>query len=523
MNGNNFSNEFRVCQTTGLKVHLPAQKLIWIHAVTAVVALLIGGLMAIIIAMTRWLGPLTSNDWFYRLITGHGINMLYFWIVFFEMAGVIFAATAVLGARWPGVKFSWFNYLLMLIGAVLTNVMILFKKGNDVMFTAYPPLKAHPIFYLGIILFAVGALLTLFQFMAAIVIAKKEGWHKGSLPLFTFGILIAVIIGIWTLLSGAIAYVPVFLWTIDLIPMPNVEFYRIAFWGFGHSAQQINLAAMVAIWYLLALLTTGAKPINEKFSRIAFFTYLLGINLGSVHHILVDPTLGSAYRIFNTSYLFYAATIGSLIHAVSIPAAIEKAQRLKGLTNGKFEWLTKAPWGNPGFSGLIISFVIFGFLGGVTGVLMSVEQLNLLHHNNLRVPGHFHVTVVAGTSLAFMSIAYYVIPLVLQRKLIGEKIAKIQPWFFGLGVMTFSVGMTFAGILGVPRRHFDISFRDAIFQVDSMSSGLVKGMMALVGLGAIIAFIGLFMFIIVAVLSVFFGEKVPTKMEKHTPPHPVAG
>jgi cytochrome c oxidase subunit 1 len=400
--------------------------------------------------------------------------------------------------------------------------MVFFVKGNDVMFTAYPPLKAHPAFYLGIVLFAVGALLTLFQFIAALVITKKEGYYEGSLPLFTYGILIAVIIGIWTLLSGAIAYVPALLWSIGLIPHIDPEFYRIAFWGFGHSAQQINLAAMVAIWYLLALLTTGAKPINQKYSRLAFVLYLLGINLGSIHHILVDPTLGSAYRIFNTSYLFYAATIGSLIHAVSIPAAIERAQRAKGLTKGKFEWLTKAPWGNPGFSGLVISFVIFGFVGGVTGVLMSVEQLNLLHHNNLRVPGHFHATVVAGTTLAFMSIAYYVIPLVLQRKLIGETIAKFQPWIFGLGVLIFSTGMTFAGILGVPRRHFDISFTNAIFQVDSMSSGLVNGMMALVGLGAIVAVTGLFMFIIVAVLSVFFGQKVPTKMEKHTPQYPAA-
>jgi cytochrome c oxidase subunit 1 len=410
----------------------------------------------------------------------------------------------------------------MLVGAVMTNIMVFFVKGNDVMFTAYPPLKAHPAFYLGIVLFAVGALLTLFQFIAALVITKKEGYYEGSLPLFTYGILIAVIIGIWTLLSGAIAYVPALLWSIGLIPHIDPEFYRIAFWGFGHSAQQINLAAMVAIWYLLALLTTGAKPINQKYSRLAFVLYLLGINLGSIHHILVDPTLGSAYRIFNTSYLFYAATIGSLIHAVSIPAAIERAQRAKGLTKGKFEWLTKAPWGNPGFSGLVISFVIFGFVGGVTGVLMSVEQLNLLHHNNLRVPGHFHATVVAGTTLAFMSIAYYVIPLVLQRKLIGETIAKFQPWIFGLGVLIFSTGMTFAGILGVPRRHFDISFTNAIFQVDSMSSGLVNGMMALVGLGAIVAVTGLFMFIIVAVLSVFFGQKVPTKMEKHTPQYPAA-
>ena len=39
--------------------------------------------------------------------------------------------------------------------------------------------------------------------------------------------------------------------------------------------------------------------------------------------------------------------------------------------------------------------VIFGFFGGVTGIILSVEQLNMLSHNNLRVPGHFHMTVAA--------------------------------------------------------------------------------------------------------------------------------
>jgi cytochrome c oxidase subunit 1 len=51
----------------------------------------------------------------------------------------------------------------------------------------------------------------------------------------------------------------------------------------------------------------------------------------------------------------------------------------------------------------------------------------MLSHNNLRVPGHFHMTVVGGTSLAFMAVTYYILPLVLQRKLIGEKWAKYQP------------------------------------------------------------------------------------------------
>lgn len=513
------SKQFRTCQTTGLKVHLPAQRLIWANAVVAVVFLLIGAVMALLIALTRWPAVhLLPQDLFYRFVTAHGLNMLYFWTVFFEMAGLIFGASVVLGARFPAIKFAWFNFALMLIGAIMANVMV-FMGEADIMFTAYPPLKANPLFYLGIILFAVGALLYSFQFIAAIILANKEGWHKGTYPLFVFGLLCAAIIAIFTLLSGASAYVPAFLWSLGLIKTVDPEFYRIAFWGFGHSAQQINLCAMVAIWYLLAYLTTGAKPVNQKFSRAAFVLYLLGINLGSIHHILTDPGLSSTYRIFNTSYLFYAAVIGSMMHAFSIPAAIEKAQRTKGLTKGLFEWLIKAPWGNPGFSGMALSLVVFGFLGGVTGVLLSVEQLNMLSHNNLRVPGHFHMTVAAGTAMAFMALTYYVIPLVFQRKLIGEGIAKYQPWLFTIGVVTFSTGMHFAGVMGAPRRHWDVTMQNAVFQVPFDPA--MYTMLGLVGIGAIMAFLGLLIYIMVAVLSVFFGKKSAPTMEDHVPPHAV--
>ena len=517
MSSTDYSGQFRTCQTTGLKVHLPAQRLIWIHAVCAVVFLLVGGIMAILIALTRTPQVhLLPQQLFYTFVTAHGTNMLVFWIVFFEMAGLIFGAAVVLGARYPGIKFAWFNWGLMITGAIMTNVLIFMQKA-DVMFTAYPPLKAHPLFYLGIILFAVGALLNCFHFLYALVIAKKEGWHKGTLPLFVFGLVAAAIIAIYTLLSGAIAFVPTFFWSLGLIGPVDPEFYRLAFWGFGHSAQQLNLCAMVAIWYLLAHLTTGAKPVNQKLSRLAFLLYLLGINLGSIHHLLVDPGLSATYRIFNTSYIFYAAVIGSLIHAISIPAAVETAQRAKGLTKGLFEWLIKAPWGNPGFSGFALSFVIFGFLGGVTGVILSVEQLNMLSHNNLRVPGHFHVTVVGGTTLAFMALTYYVIPLVFQRKLIGAKFAKYQTYIFALGITIMGTGMHFAGVMGAPRRHWDIEMSTALFQVPSFG-GAMKSMLALVGIGGSIAFIGLMIFILIAVLSVFFGEKETPVMETHTPP-----
>ncbi|MFQ5421381.1 MAG: cbb3-type cytochrome c oxidase subunit I, partial [Anaerolineae bacterium] len=391
--------EFRTCPVTALKVDLAAERLIKANAVAAVVFLLIGGLFALLLALTRWQAiHLLPADWFYRILTGHGFDMLVAWIVFFEVAGLYFGGAIMLNARLVGPKIAWAAFALMVVGAVLVNVIVLMGKA-DVMFTAYVPLKAHPLFYLGVVLFAVGALIAVILFFVTLVVAKKEKTYEGSMPLVTYGLTAAAIIAVYTLLSGALAFVPALFWSLGWMDI-DPAYYRNLFWSFGHPAQQINLAAMVSIWYALAAITVGANPVNEKLSRTAFILYILFINLGSAHHLLVDPGYRFLWKVTNTSYAMYLAVLGSLIHAFSIPAAIEVAQRRKGFTKGLMDWLRKGPWREPGFSAMVISMFLFGWIGGVTGVTIGTEQINLTAHNTLRLPGHFHATVVSGTTLA---------------------------------------------------------------------------------------------------------------------------
>ena len=78
--------DFRTCPTTGLKVHLPAENLIKANAVAAVLLLLIGGIAAAGVALTRWPAiHLLPADWFYRILTLHGLAMLIAWIIFCSM------------------------------------------------------------------------------------------------------------------------------------------------------------------------------------------------------------------------------------------------------------------------------------------------------------------------------------------------------------------------------------------------------------------------------------------------------
>lgn len=499
-------SEVRTCPITGKKVFKTTQNLIWINAVTAVVFILIGGIMALLVGLTRWPAVhLLSADMFYRFLTAHGFNMLIFWIVFFEIAGLYFGASVLLNSRLAAPRLAWFAYILMLVGAILVDIMIFTGKAT-VMFTSYVPLKADPLYYLGVILFAVGALIGCAIFFGTLAVAKAEKTYEGSVPLVTFGLSAAAIIAVWTLSCGAIIYIPTLLWSIGLIQNLDAAMYRLIFWGLGHASQQINVTAMVSIWYLLATLTVGAKPVNEKICRSAFVLYILFINLAPEHHLLTDPTLSPAHKIVNTSYMMYLAVLASMIHALAIPMTAEVAQRAKGYTKGMFEWLTKAPWGEPGFPAMIFSLIIFGFIGGITGVTYGTEQLSIKSHNTWALTGHFHGTVVGGTTLAFMGLTYYVIPLIFRRNLIGKKWATAQVYIYAIGVTLLAIGMGGAGTLGSPRRHWDVTFADAIIPFSFDPAVILFTTIA--AIGAIIAVLGGAIYVGVSVLSVFFGRKL---------------
>ena len=493
----------RTCEVTGLKVEWHAETLLKVNAVVAVVNFLIGIIAAFGVVMTRWQAVhLLPADLFYRFLTLHGLNMLIFFIIFFEMAVLYFAGPVLLSCRLPAPRLGWLAFGLMVLGMLVVNTMVLQGRA-DVLFTSYPPLQAHPLYYLGIILFAVGALIVTALFFATLVVARRERTYEGSIPLVSFGALTAAIIAVITLLHGAAIYIPTLLWSLGYMTV-DPQVYRMVWWGLGHSSQQINVAAHVSIWYLLAGLTVGGVVVNEKISRVAFVLYVLFISMASAHHLLVDPGMGPAWKVWNTSYAMYLAVLASMVHGFTVPAGIEMGQRLRGYTRSMFEWLKKAPWSDPGFSGMALSIVIFGFIGGITGVTIGTEQINIIVHNTLRVPGHFHSTVVGGTALAFMAVTYYVLPLIFRKRVAFWGLAKIQPYIFGLGIVILSMSMIFQGIFGVPRRHWDVSFSNAPFQVEYHPA--VQLFQATMGIGGLLAILGGLAYIVIAVVTVFFGR-----------------
>ena len=500
------NREFRTCPDTGLLFHKPAETLMKLNAVAAVVFLLVGGIMGLGVGLTRWPAVhLLPADQFYMVLTSHGINVLIFWIIFFEIAVLYFCSAVLLRCRLATPRWAWLGFFLMVIGAVTNNVSVLGGQSS-VMMTSYVPMAAEPAFYLGLILFAVGALIAVFVFFGTLVVARDEHTYEGSVPLVTFGAIVAAIIAVFTIASGAIILIPTLLWKLGYIASIDPAMYRIIWWAFGHSSQQINVAAHVAVWYAIATVVFGAKPLSEKVSRSAFLLYILFLQLAAAHHILVDPAISSEWKMFNTSYAMYLAVMASMIHGLTVPGSIEAAQRKRGFDKGLFEWLRKAPWGNPTFSGMFLSLLIFGFVGGISGVVMGVEQINLIIHNTIYVPGHFHATVATGTTLAFMALTYWLVPVLFRREMIFKSVAKWQPFVFGLGMTGVSLFLMGAGTLGVPRRHWDMEMAGAALPYDFPATAYT--LMGLAGMSVVLAVVGGAMFCLLIVGSLLFGKKL---------------
>ena len=489
----------RICGVTGLKVYAGAQALVVANAVAAVLALAMGGIFGMLVGLTRApaVEALQPNA-FYVSLTGHGVAALILWPIFFEVAAIVFASSILLNARVFSLKLGWGSFFLMVAGGMMLVVSIVTDVRNAVMFTAYPPLVANQIFYLGYLVFAVGVVLALVNFALSIAAARAEKAYEGSLPLLTYGVAAAAILAMLSLASGLIALIPAWLYANDWIGAVEPIIYRTWFWGLGHTLQYVNVVAMVVAWYGILALTLRAGPVNQKFSRIAFVLYIL-ISLPVLgHHFLVDPSLGNEVKIVGGSIMGFMLGVPSLMHGLAVMGGAEYEIRRQWKTS-LFGWLRKLRWDHAGVVALAGSLLIFAF-GGWSGTVETTLPLNLVTHNTMNVPGHLHQTVTGGMTLAFMGFAYYLVPVLVRRRLWSHKLAVVQAYMYTVGMLVMTNAQIWAGALGVPRRTAEVGY-------DGLAPGGWDLPMDIAGAGVIISGVAGGLFILIMVATLLIGKR----------------
>jgi cytochrome c oxidase subunit 1 len=487
----------RTCTVTGLRIYAGAQALTVANAVAAVLSVAVGGAFGVSMALTR--APsleLLGSKGYYVALTGHGVSALILWPVFFEVAAMVFASTVLLNARVWSLKLGWTSFGLMIAGAGMLEGIIVSGKAS-VGFTAYPPLVAHPIFYLGYIVFAVGVLIAIGNFAMTIAAAKAERTYEGSLPLLTYGVAVAAILALLAIVSGLVALIPAWLYSQGWISNVEPIVYRGWFWGLGHTLQYVNVVAMVVAWYGIIALTLKAGPVNQKFTRFGFVLYLILTVPVLGHHFLVDPSIGTDVKLVGGSIMGFGLGVPSLMHGLAVMGGAEARLRNRGAT-GLFGWLRRIDFKNAAIAALACSLILFA-IGGWTGTAQTTLQLNMVTHNTMWVPAHVHAIVVGGTTLAFMGFAYLLVPLLTQRRLWGGRLATVQAYLYAAGLMLLVVTQSWAGMLGIPRR---------VSRVDVGSDPHSWRLpMDLMGVAGGIAGIGGALFVVIMVMTLLRGKR----------------
>src|SRR5512145_3340014 len=172
------------------------------HIGIAVVAFGVASLMGVLqaLSMADIAFPMRSESLYYLSLTAHGVLMALVFTTFFIMGlGYVFAE-ATLG-RIAGKGIAWAAFWMALVGSVMAATTIL-RGQSTVLYTFYPPLQAHPLFYIGAALLVVGSWI-----WGGVIIASFRAWrreHAGvPAPLSIHGMLATIII--WYLATAGLA------------------------------------------------------------------------------------------------------------------------------------------------------------------------------------------------------------------------------------------------------------------------------------------------------------------------------
>lgn len=387
---------------------------------------------------------------YYQGLTLHGVINAVVLTTFFAVA-FGHATIAFYLKREPNKKLGWLSFWLMTIGTCLAAWAMLAGKAS-VLYTFYPPLKGHPLFYLGAALLIVGSWVPLFDWARMYVQWKKENPDTKT-PLAVLGTLVNFII--WFTCTLAVAYEVLVLllpWAMGWKPTVNVTLARTLFWFFGHALVYFWLLPAYIMFYTILPKVAGGKLYSDLAGRIALFLFLLFSVPVGVHHQFSDPSISKGIKMFQ-GLLTYGVSIPSFITAFTIAATLEYAGRKRG-AKGLFGWMTKLPYLDPNkflFAYLIAGLILFIF-GGLTGLVNASYQLNNVVHNTAWMPGHFHMTVAGPVFLAIIGMSIYLYSKTSGKRIFLPKVNVIIPYLWLIGVLIFSTGLSWGGLIGEPRR-----------------------------------------------------------------------
>ncbi len=504
--------------------HYPkAARVVKANLIVAFVALGIGGFFGLIQALHRTdvFRGFVSSTQYYDVLTGHGVLLALVFTTFFITGLYQWGITRTLEREPENMTFSWTWFGMMLVGTVLAAVAILggLVPGTGlsaaVLYTFYPPLQAHPFFYIGAALLVVGSWLA-----GADWFWSYRTWRADNpdarIPLQTYMVIFTWLM--WYLCSLGVALEVVVLlipWSLGIVEKIDPLLPRTLFWYFGHAVVYFWLLPAYFVWYSILPKLSGGRLFSDPLTRIVFIFFLLLSTPIGYHHQYADPGISLVYKMW-ALIMTLVILLPSLMTAFTVISSMEHGARQRG-GSGYFAWMGALPWGQPAFVGCALAGIMFA-AGGFSGMINASLNIDMLVHNTAWIPGHFHLTVGTAVALTFMAITYWLLPQLTGKKLQFKGFALAQPYTWFIGMTLMSNALHRQGLAGVPRRVSEPQYAGINYEVPF---GTMAEMDWQVAIGGIILFVSLILFLVVLV-GTWWKDETATDVDDAIPP-PLSG
>ncbi len=403
---------------------------------------------------------LKSPELYFASVSTHGVLMGFVLTTFFAVGFGYYIATTSLKQDIWNKPLAWFGFWLSLAGVLMAAVPLL--TGNaSVLYTFYPPLMAHPTFYIGATLLVVGSWVWCLQMVMMMSIWKKANPGE-TVPLAMYGTVANAIL--WFITSLGVASEVLFQlipWSLGLIETVDVGLARTLFSWTLHAIVYFWLIPAYIVFYTLVPNAAGGFIFSDHMARIAFIMLLVfSVPIG-LHHLYMDPFQAAGWKFLHMTGTFMVA-VPTLITGFTVIASLEVAGRLRG-GKGLLGWIGALPWNQPLVLGAGLAMLMLTF-GGFGGMINASYSMNAMVHNTQWITGHFHLIFAGTTVIMYFAVAYYLWPKMTGKALYSTKLALTQLWLWFIGMLVLTLPWHQLGMAGQPRRISSTPYDEELVQ-----------------------------------------------------------
>ncbi|MHC1559734.1 aa3-type cytochrome oxidase subunit I [Actinomycetospora sp. C-140] len=436
-----------------------------LYLVTSFGFFLVGGLMALLMrAELAQPGlQILSVDQYNQLFTMHGTIMLLLYAtpILFGFANYI--VPLQIGA--PDVAFprlNAFSYWLFLFGGIIV-VSGFFTPDGAAAFGwfAYTPLSdvvhspglGADVWIVGLVVSGLGTILGGVNFATTIVCMRAPGMTMFRMPIFTWNILVTVILVLlaFPILTAALLGLAADRHLDAQLFAPEaggVILWQHLFWFFGHP--EVYIVALPFFGIVTEIFPVFSRKPIFGYKTLIYATLSIGALSVAVwaHHMYATGAVLLPFFSFTT-------------FLIAVPTGIKFFNWIGTMWKGQLTFETPMLFS--------VGFLVTFLFGGLTGVLLASPPLDFHVSDSYFVVAHFHYVLFGTIVFATYAGIYFWFPKMTGR-MMDERIGKFHFWMTFIGFhMTFLV-QHWLGNEGMPRRYADYAATDGFTTLNTISS-----------------------------------------------------